>query len=158
MALSFVIIGATCLLFALALSWLQWEWWWRLLIAVGLTAAVVVPIFRFLEPLTLSPQDAWTDMMSASPLHELILFVCLLIGMSARVLSLAIEQHGRARNEVGLKINRWQFIYPLLFAVPTFGGLLSQIQAKQLSVTDVVLAFQTGFFWQTILKKPRMNR
>jgi hypothetical protein len=50
-------------------------------------------------------------------------------------------------------VDRWDFVYPMLFAVPTFGALLSQIQAQALASTHVVLAFQTGFFFQTILKR-----
>ena len=108
-------------------------------------------------PHTLGPESSWLDKISESPFHELVLFVCLLVGMIARVLSLAIEQREKRKVDTGLRIDKWQFIYPLLFAVPTFGGLLSQIQTKHLGVADVVLAFQTGFFWQTILRRTKSS-
>jgi hypothetical protein len=101
---------------------------------------------------TLGPGAHWVD---ESPFRELLLFALMLSGMAARVLSLAIERRGAAKDNKlpPVTVDRWEFVYPMLFAVPTFGALLSQVQAETLTLVNVVLAFQTGFFWQTILKR-----
>jgi hypothetical protein len=86
----------------------------------------------------------------------LILFSLTLVGMVARVLNVAIENRGQEKNKGQgrvVTVDRWDFVYPMLFAVPTFGALLSQTHSETLALTDVISAFQTGFFWQTILKK-----
>jgi hypothetical protein len=46
----------------------------------------------------------------------------------------------------------------LLFSVMTFGALLTQVGESRLTVAVIVLAFQAGFFWQTILKQPSEPR
>jgi hypothetical protein len=38
----------------------------------------------------------------------------------------------RINPKLGLKLDRWDFIYPTLFAVPTFCGLLSQLPSQAL--------------------------
>jgi hypothetical protein len=124
------------------------RWWWRSAAALVVTAAIAI-VTAPTAPPTLGPEASWWN---NSPYRELILFALMLVGMVARVLSVAIESR-KTNKEAGLSVDRWVFVYPMLFAVPTFGALLSQIQTEVLALTHVVLAFQTGFFWQTILKK-----
>jgi hypothetical protein len=40
----------------------------------------------------------------------------------------------------------------------TFGALLTQVGESKLTVAVIVLAFQTGFFWQTIIKQPKATQ
>ena len=63
------------------------------------------------------------------------------LGMAARVLSLAIERRGPVTAETfaPVKVDRWEFVYPMLFAVPTFGALLSQVP-ETLTLGNMALA------------------
>ena len=93
-----------------------------------------------------------------SPYREFVQFALMLSGMAARVLSTAIERRSVNGNKLGpIAVDRWEFVYPMLFAVPTFGALLIQDKSGTLELKDAILAFQTGFFWQTILKRDAAN-
>jgi hypothetical protein len=148
--LSFIIVALVGVICVGIANRLRLPWWWRLLVALVLAVVIVVLVYGLIQPPTLGGPESWLDKASATPFRELILFGLLLFGMVARVISVAIERRGVGEP---VKIDRWQFVYPMLFAIPTFGGLLSQIQTRNLALADTVLAFQTGFFWQTILKK-----
>jgi hypothetical protein len=88
----------------------------------------------------------------------------MLLGMMTRYLVSLIEERreklveltksGQQNPKVNLRFDVWEFSYPLLFSVMTFGGLLSQIKDDTLTVANVVLSFQNGFFWQSLLKTP----
>ncbi len=104
--------------------------------------------------------EPWHD---RSPWKEGLLLLTMLVGMAVRSLDEAIEirrqriaklrKQGKLRRKPKLLLDRWDFSRPFLVSVPTFGGLLSQVGEQTLGWVVVVLAFQTGFFWQTILKK-----
>ena len=98
-----------------------------------------------------------------SPYREVILFGLMLLGMLARSLSIAIEErrekikrmkeNGEDSPVVSIQLDYWELFYPTLFSVITFGALLSQLSDQSLSIAAIVLSFQTGFFWQTIIKQ-----
>lgn len=136
------IVGWAALLLC---SFARWKWWWGALVSM-LTVAVVAWVF--VPSLPSLGAARWFD---RSPTREVILFVLMLLGMVARVVSLAIE-HARARKQARPTMSRWDFVYPMLFAVPTYGALMAQVTTESLSLAQVVLAFETGFFWQTLLK------
>jgi hypothetical protein len=124
------------------------RWWWSTGIVLALTAAVAV-LLSAAQPTVLG-RESWYNQ---SPYREAILFAVMLAGMAARVLSLAIEQSRSGSGTPGpVRVNKWDFVYPMLFAVPSFGALLGQLSGEQLTAANTILAFQTGFFWQTILK------
>jgi hypothetical protein len=130
--------------------------WLRSLIALLATTALVLLLNWAVTPTTLGPFAIDLD---ETPFKELILFALMLCGMVCRVLSLAIEKRRAAAGEpIPLRVDKWEFVHPLLFAVPTFGALLSQVSDDALRLTSLVLAFQTGFFWQTILKGEFQDR
>jgi hypothetical protein len=52
----------------------------------------------------------------------------------------------------GVDLDRWEFVYPNLFAVPTFGALLNQLPSQALSWAVLALAFQNGFFGRLYLR------
>lgn len=145
----FVVIGIVGTLALITVSFANWEWWWRIALALAVTI-IVTSVIGYSGSVTLG-REAWFDV---SPFRELLLFALMLLGMAARVVSLAIES-SRAKNKSAKRpiVSRWDFIYPMLFAVPTFGALLTQVTSETLTTANVVLAFQTGFFWQTILKR-----
>jgi hypothetical protein len=160
----FVIIAAIGVVILIVAGIFRFQWWAQGGIGLAVTTVVVGLFYIVSEPSSLGHNSFVIARLNESPLKELVLFLIMLLGMLARMLSLAIEQHqsakaaGRRINpKLGLKLDRWDFIYPTLFAVPTFCGLLSQLPSQALSLAVLALAFQNGFFWQTILKKPSEN-
>lgn len=125
---------------------------------LGLVMLLAVGFF-LLGPKLLSG-DAWYE---RSPWKEGLLLLTMLSGMAARSLDQAIEIRsqriaklraaGKLRRKPKLPLDPWDFSRPFLVALPTFGGLLGQIGDQAMGWVLVVLAFQTGFFWQTVLKK-----
>lgn len=144
----FIIVGVAGLVGLLLADLLRLKGWWGVLAGLILAIAVAAVVFHFARPITLG-REHWYNI---SPVRELILFVLMLSGMAARVVSLAIERAQTGGMTGTPQMNKWDFIYPMLFAVPTFGALLSQISAESLTIANVILSFETGFFWQTILK------
>jgi uncharacterized membrane protein YhdT len=144
----FSIIGIVGLIVLLIAHALKIRWMYAVLMAVVVTALIAIA-FRAAGPAKLGP-ERW---FNVSPIRETLLFVLMVFGMVARVVSEAIE---RQRNTAGVavtpQVSRWDFVYPLLVSVPTFGALLSQTSGDTLTTPIVVLSFQTGFFWQTVLK------
>lgn len=161
MLISFVSIGCAGFLVIIITGLSGCAWWWRCAAVAVFTGAAVGLVHAVTEPATLGPADWWTA-LKTTPFRELILFWLVLLGMMARELSLAIEQREKQGAKAGansrLKIDKWQFVYPMLFTIPTFGGLLAHIQGDTLTVAEGVLAFQTGFFWQTILGRRRPGK
>jgi len=157
--LTFVVLG----LLASALVWLlqrrRWPFWLRLPAAAFALAALAIAMFVAGEN-TFLGEVAWYD---ETPAREVILFLLMLAGMAARSLSVAIEERRQEAMKLGtagqpvasvpLRIDVWELFYPMLFSVITFGALLSQVGDGTLNVAAVVLAFQTGFFWQTVIKE-----
>jgi len=103
---------------------------------------------------------AWYE---RTPYKEICFLLLMLFGMIVRYFAYAIEQRrdriaqlrkaGEPDPKLSLQFDVWEFSYPLLFSVVTFGGLLGQVKDGGLSVANAVLSFQSGFFWQTLLKK-----
>jgi hypothetical protein len=103
---------------------------------------------------------AWYD---RSPYKEICFLLFMLVGMVVRYLASAIEErratikefekNGQRDAKVKLRFDAWEFSYPLLFSVVTFGGLLTQIKDGNISAANLILSFQNGFFWQSLLKK-----
>jgi hypothetical protein len=115
-------------------------------------------VFLLMPPVTLGTAPSWYD---KQPWKEVILFITMTLGMSARYMTKAIEarrerieilrKEGRPHKKTRLEFDAWEFSYPMFVSVVTFGALLSQIGTSALTITNLILAFQTGFFWQTLL-------
>ena len=52
-----------------------------------------------------------------------------------------------------LEFDIWEFSYPLFISLITFSVVLQQTSADSVTMTNIILSFQTGFVWQTILRK-----
>jgi len=95
--------------------------------------------------------------------REVILFVVMLMGMSARYITKLIEQRQekiqslKKKKEVfdkpKLEFDIWEFSYPMFISVITFGLLLKHLESNSITTTNIVISFQNGFFWQALLKK-----
>ena len=149
---------------ALAAVWIAQRHKWRatirtIFIIVLLTLTICIMIFVGQSVVTtLGPEAPW---YARSPGRELVLFGAMLIGMTCRFLTKAIEERraklmdkhasGKSVRNLKLAIDRWELIYPLLFSVVTFGALLPQVKNAGITLENVLISFQTGFFWQTVL-------
>jgi len=95
--------------------------------------------------------------------REFILFIMMLMGMSARYITILIEQRQEKIKSLRKKkkdfekpkieFDVWEFSYPMFISVITFGVLLKQLESNSITITNIVISFQNGFFWQTLLKK-----
>ena len=122
-------------------------------LALGTTVAVVN------EPEFLGPSRSWFDL---SPWRDLLLFTALLAGMAARSMTEAIERRrlvieaarvsGKKVHNPRLKLDPWEFSYPLFVSVVVFEGV-RQATGNASTLTALLLSFQNGFFWQTILRR-----
>jgi small-conductance mechanosensitive channel len=102
------------------------------------------------------------DWLQQSPTSELLLFGTMLVGMVASYFTKQIEQR-RTRIEekrrtgdvspTSLEFDFWEFSYPMLVSVITFGAILESVGGKPVMLSSVILSFQTGFFWQTVLAR-----
>jgi hypothetical protein len=127
------------------------------LVVAGLGIAVFLLVAR---PESFLGSAAWYE---RTPYKEICFLLLMLLGMVVRYFAYAIEQRrdrlaqmrkeGQANPQLGLQFDAWEFSYPLLFSVVTFGGLLGQVKDGGFTVANAMLSFQSGFFWQTLLKK-----
>ena len=154
----FWVVAAVGMSILILFGGFRWRWWVKGMLAIAAPLAIVV-LALIAKPTTLGP-PTFFSFFNQSPVREFALFTIMILGMMARMLSLAIEER-RAKlakaiegaPDQKLRIDKWEFVYPMLFAVPTFGALLAQLQTEFLSIPAVALAFQNGFFWQTLLKR-----
>jgi hypothetical protein len=128
-----------------------------LLSLLAALAALTGTFFLWRQPTVLGPTSLWEQ----PPYRELALFAAMICGMAIRFLTSAIKlrrpelekwrKAGRRGAKPAISFDTWEFIYPLLFSAVTFGALLTQVKSEALSLEKLLLSFQTGFFWQTLL-------
>lgn len=99
-----------------------------------------------------------TRFVDKTPIKEVILFLLMSFGMIASVLNSAIEKMKRERSKSKdsgsnkISIDKWEFLNPLLISVGTFCFLMTQIGDESITWSNATIAFQTGFFWNTVMK------
>ncbi len=88
-----------------------------------------------------------------------ISFGSMLIGMMSSYLNKLINERREtieARRKTGdntkpaLDFDVWDFIQPYLVSLITFSFIVTRVDKNDL-INDLILGFETGFFWQTIL-------
>lgn len=124
------------------------------MILLTMLALVAVVLVYWTSPQRHLGVFAWYQQ---TPWREGILFSLMLAGMTSRVLAVAIETrrrriHHNANGANRLGVDIWDLFYPLLFSAMTFGVVLANVGDRVLDWSTVILAYQNGFFWQTILK------
>lgn len=134
-----------------------------LMSTVGMVFSAAVA-FLLSDPMLLSDDG----LLGRTPWKELLLLGALLSGMTARSIDEAIEdrnrkikklrEKGRLRKKPKLELDTWNMLRPFLVALPTFGLLLEQVGDQDVRWLMVALAFQTGFFWQTLISGSRGER
>jgi hypothetical protein len=118
-----------------------------LLAAAGLGLSLVSGLWVVLSPVPRGPDEV--------AVGEVLATLALLVaGMFSKVLFDAIER--RERFEDGtrgpMRLDRWEFVRPMLVGVLVFGCFWQAYGNEQWSVQYGVIAFQNGFFWQTVLE------
>ncbi len=136
----------------------------RISISGLLLCLIGITVYFNMEPVTLGDKS-WYDI---SPFKEIVLFIIMLLGMVARYFTKAIDERrekiaklkksGKPFKKVKIEFDMWEFSYPLFVSVITFGGVLSQTSMETLTLSNVIISFQTGFFWQTLLTKKSASK
>jgi hypothetical protein len=155
---TFALVGALISLSIWLVQRTRWNKWIRLFCLLATIVAIIALLVFPAKPVTLGEESHWYD---TSPYLELIFCVLMLMGMSARYITKAIEtrrerilelqKQGAIFVKPALEFDIWEFSYPLFISVVTYGALLTQVKDHTLSVANATLSFQSGFFWQTIL-------
>ena len=124
------------------------------LVALALFIVGIAATGTFLGP------EAWYEV---SPVRELLLFLLMGAGMLARLISQAIE----VRREIKLRnpdkpppkleLDHWELLYPFLSSVVCFGALIEATSGRSFDLVLAILAFQNGFFWQTVFATAKPN-
>ena len=135
---------------------------WRKSTVVVFTT-LLVSVIAVAIALTLLPDrkslggEAWYQL---EPYSWILVYIVMLLGMFVSVLTKAIDkrkakiaQYAKVeeKKQVELSIDVYDFIYPFLLSFLTFGTVYSQLEENQMAFTSFILAFQTGFFWDTIV-------
>ncbi len=158
MWVSFLAYGILISIFVWLLQRRSWRIWLRLSLIIIVVCIFAIVVYIGDGPETLGPRERW---YTENPGREIVFFVLMLLGMTARYLTQAIESRRERIKKLQKKGDRfkkpriefdiWEFSYPMLVSVITFGALLSQIEETAPTLASMTLSFQTGFFWQTIL-------
>jgi hypothetical protein len=164
MWLSIIILGTIISILIWLIQREKWSLILRLPIVIGVL--IVMGAFFFIDEninIISLGNDTWYNQ---SPFMEIIFFAFMLTGMAVRYVTNSIEERRKKMIEFKkktkkddkiirpkLEFDMWEFSYPFFFSIITFGLLLKQIDVEQVTISNVILSFQTGFFWQTILKK-----
>lgn len=150
---------ATGIIVSLALFIIRWR---RGSAAVVLTtllvSAIAVTIALILLPVRKSlGGEAWYQI---EPYCWILVYIVMLLGMAASVLTKAIDERNaklarctkdEKKKQIKLSIDFYDFLYPFLISFITFGSVYSHLGEKQMALMSFILAFQTGFFWETIV-------
>lgn len=118
----------------------------------------IIVVFGFflwvLEVPIRSDGKPWFD---TSPYKQLIALALMLGGMVAKYLFDLIQER-RKKKEQGepnprLEFDKWNFLRPFIVSFIVFGSFWQLHGNESLSLGWLVISFQNGFFWQTILEK-----
>jgi hypothetical protein len=107
----------------------------------------------YTEPLYLSASKIWYN---RSPWFDFLLFSFMILGMIAQYFVSIIEKK-RENKENKINFDIWEFSYPMFFSVFTFSYLIGVLEIKNFNLGNIIIAFQTGFFWQSIVRVQGKN-
>jgi hypothetical protein len=122
----------------------------------GIASAIVSMLPRLFGPQSLGPTETILEHVQW---RLVVAFVSMLSGMAASYLNKLINER-RAKIEKlrrkgdlskpGLDFDLWDFLQPFVVSLITFGAIAARGNGSDV-VTNILLGFQTGFFWQTVL-------
>jgi hypothetical protein len=118
-------------------------------------ALILVGLVGYLSVELLVPGDNQVihkgvgEALSNLPWQDIMMFFSMLLGMASKYLFDIIGEKKRRR----IAFNKWQFLKPFLVSPIIFGTILSQVPEKMPVFTLLILSYQNGFFWHTLLYK-----
>lgn len=129
--------------------------------ALGATALLIFCFFALFwrGEVSLGETNWWEQ----TPFRQIIFFFIMILGMCFSVVYAAICER-RRKKAAGktvssrLEIDIWDIVQPLLLSVLTYGALNGQLAGRPFNTATVVLSFQTGFFWQTVVDAHNRSR
>jgi divalent metal cation (Fe/Co/Zn/Cd) transporter len=126
---------------------------WRLLgvaLIVG-TASILI------MAATVTVRAGEVEWYQQVPYKQLIALVVMIAGMAAKYFFDLIEARRRRKSagdsRARLRFDRWDFAQPFLVSLIVFGSFWSGHGDDVLSLNWLIMSFQNGFFWQTLLGK-----
>lgn len=134
-------------------------------VSIGLllsaTAGGIASAAVSLLPLLFEPQHLGSDVGVLGHIDwaNVNSFMSMLIGMSASYFNRSISERRSTIEELqkkgelrkpGIQFDVWDFVQPFFVSLITFGAINARVQDNSLW-TNVLIGFQTGFFWQTTL-------
>ena len=145
--------------FALAISTLaimlvlvaRISWFWRFCGVLVITAATWFAFYA-LDITVRAPDFPWYE---DTPWKQIIALSLTILGMAAKYLYDVIEERRHSRSSRSspppLNIDVWEFILPFLVSFIVFGAFWNAHGDQTIDVTWLVITFQNGFFWQTVM-------
>jgi hypothetical protein len=132
-------------------------------IVVGTVSVAFTTLLpQLFAPQILGPGKGWLDQIQWS---YVIAFTSMLVGMTASYFNRLINERRAKIDELqkkgdpsrlDLNFDLWDFVQPLFVSVLTFGAIVARVNSSEF-FTNVLLGFETGFFWQTILARRATN-
>lgn len=125
---------------------------WRLILVI-----LLILFFIFLMWLFKVDTRSASIWFNNSPYKQLIALFFILLGMSAKVIFNGIEERKKKISNgiknPPVKIDKWDFFKPFIVSFIVFGVFWNKYGHEILTLNYLIISFQNGFFWQTILEK-----
>jgi len=119
---------------------------------VGCILGILGAVYAFLPKVLSRGEGGWKE--------TAWLFATMIVGMMSKYLwdlienrRLKLKSNTASPQKIPLDFDFWDFIQPLLVSGIVFSGVAGS--HPKLELTTILLSFQNGFFWQTILTRKK---
>ena len=156
--LPFILIGLIIAFSLLVFKKKNWHPILRIILLITLFVSLLLVSYLVHDGQFLG-DVAWYN---TSPYREIGFFIVMLIGMFASSMNRAFKNRKKTIEDLKklgepfevpkMKMDLFEFFYPFLFSLITFSALMAKIGSQLMTLITISLAFQTGFFWQTLIK------
>ncbi len=120
---------------------------------IGAFMAAATLVFLVIEIITAKStgeiSKGAVDIMAEVAWVEIGMYFAMVLGMISKYIFDAIGNRKRGR----LKLYKWQILKPILVSPIIFAGIYTQLPEKTAPFILILLSFQNGFFWHTLLYK-----
>ncbi len=124
---------------------------WRASGVAGLIALLAFFVWVLEVPLRAAGQP-WYE---TPPYKQGVALGFMVLGMAGKYLFDVIEarrqKKAQGHTNPKLEFDRWDFFQPFIISFMVFGAFWNVHGHEALSISCLVISFQNGFFWQTIL-------
>ena len=115
---------------------------------------IVVGLTEWSSDWLLRADLSWYE---TSPYKEGVALFFMIAGMAGKYVFDVIEKRRKRKaeghNVADIEFDQWDFFQPYIVAFAVFGLFWKSYGYEALDVGWLVISFQNGFFWQTILGK-----